>query len=197
MSGLPRRALLLAPLLLPSRPAGAAVADDAAALAQVMRGLAAVRERRSTFTEEKALPELDLPLASQGTLAWRAPDRLEKHTEWPIEERLTVVGSRLAYERPDRGIRRDFALEEQPEMQALVEAIRGTLAGDLSALRRHYRIGFATGRDGAWRLELVPLSMRLLGAVQRIVLTGMGSDVQGMDTEGHGGTTRLRVTGPR
>ena len=125
---LPRRATLLGVLLAPL----SAHAQDAAP-AQIMAGLAAVRQRRSTFTEDKAIPELDLPLPSEGTLSWIAPDRLEKHTTWPIEERISVAGGRLTYERPDRGIRRDFPLEEQPEMGALVEAIRGTLAGDIAA----------------------------------------------------------------
>jgi hypothetical protein len=184
-----RRAALSAALLVP----GAAVAQDDSALARVMAGLAAVRERRSTFTEEKAIPELDLPLPAEGTLHWRAPDMLEKHTTSPIDERLSVSGGRLAYERADRGIRRDFALEEQPEMQALVEAIRGTLAGDLGTLRRHYRVEFGAARDGSWRMELTPVSLRLRAAVQRIVVTGEAAEVRGVDTEGGGGISRMRI----
>ena len=185
---LPRRTTLLGLLLAPV----AAHAQDAA-LARIMAGLAAVRQRRSTFTEDKAIPELDLPLPSEGTLSWIAPDRLEKHTTWPIEERISVAGGRLTYERPDRGIRRDFPLDEQPEMAALVEAIRGTLAGDVAALRRHYEVEFAMQRDGSWRMVLVPISLRVRGAVQRIVITGEGSEIRGVDTEGNGGVTRMRI----
>ena len=186
-----RRAVILAALLFALPWPGRA--QDDPALAQVMAGLASVRERRSTFTEQKAIPEIDLPLPSEGTLHWMAPDRLEKHTTWPIDERIAVAQGRLAYERPDRGIRRDFALEEQPEMGALVEAIRGTLAGDLAALRRHYRIGFEAGRDGSWRMTLTPLSLRIRGAIQSIVVTGEGTEIRGVDTQGHGGLTRMRI----
>ena len=56
-------------------------------LSQLMRALAAIRERRDRFTEERAIPELDLPLPNEGTLSWSAPDRLEKHTLSPIDER--------------------------------------------------------------------------------------------------------------
>jgi hypothetical protein len=186
---LPRRAALLGLLLtpLPAR------AHDEAALVRIMAGLAAEPQHRATFTEDKAIPELDLPLPSEGTLRWSAPDSLEKHTTSPIEERIAVEAGRLTYERPDRGIRRDFSLEEQPEMGALVEAIRGTLAGDIAALRRHYEVDFGMQRDGSWRMELVPLSLRVRGAVQRIVITGEGSEVRGVDTEGHGGVTRMRI----
>ncbi|WP_421989561.1 LolA family protein [Roseococcus sp.] len=162
-------------------------------LSRLMAALAAIRERRDRFTEERAIPELDLPLPNEGTLSWSAPDRLEKHTTSPIDERLTVAGGRLVYERADRDIRREFSLADQPEMQALVEAIRGTLAGDLPTLRRHYEVAFEGRHDGAWRLVLRPLSLRLRASVQRILVTGQADQPTGVDTEGNGSTTRMRI----
>jgi hypothetical protein len=185
-----RRAAMLA--LLPLAPRAARGQEDPA-LARVMAALAAVRERRARFTEERAIPELDLPLPSEGTLRWTAPDTLEKHTTWPIEERISVARGRLSYERRDRGIQREFGLDEQPEMASLVEAIRGTLAGDLAGLRRHYDVGFDLRQDGSWRMVLTPLSLRVRGAVQRILVTGEGAELRGVDTEGHGGVTRMRI----
>ncbi len=186
-----RRVLLLAASCLLPR---ATHAQEEEALRRTMAALAATPQRQASFTEQKAIPELDLPLPSEGTLRWQAPDRLEKVTIFPITERIAVAGGRLTYERPDRGIQRNFALQEEPEMQALVEAIRGTLAGDLAALRRHYDVAYATQRDGSWRMVLTPLSLRVRGAVQRIVLTGLGAEVRGVDTEGNGGVTRMRIT---
>lgn len=186
-----RRSLLTAPAL--AALAAAPARADEAALSALMRAFAARPRSRATFTEEKAIPELDLPLPSQGTLAWEAPDRLEKRTTAPIQEVLRVAGGRLTYERPDRGVRQEFDLAAQPEMQALVEAIRATLAGDLAALRRHYEVGVEGGAEGAWRMVLTPLSWRLRGAVQRIVLAGRGAQVLAVDTEGNGGVTRMRI----
>lgn len=180
-----RRALLLVPLATPAR-----AADPS--LEQVMQALAAVPGRRSRFTEEKVIPELEIGQPNEGTLSWQAPDRLEKHTTWPIDERVTVAAGRLRYERLDRGVSRDFALGEQPEMQALVEAVRGTLAGDLAALRRHYGIAFAVTAEG-WRMVLTPLSLRVLGAVQRITVTGQGAELRSVETEGGGGIDRMRI----
>ncbi|MDB5411830.1 MAG: hypothetical protein JWR10_165 [Rubritepida sp.] len=185
-----RRLFLALPALLP--PSVARAQDDA--LTRLMRALSEVRERRSRFTEEKSIPELDLPLPNEGTLLWIAPDRLEKHTRWPIDERLEVSGGRLVYERADRNLRREFALSEQPEMQALVEAIRGTLAGDIGTLRRHYEVAFDGSPDGIWRLVLTPLSLRVRGAVQRITVTGEGAELRGVDTEGSNGSSRMRIT---
>lgn len=158
-----------------------------------MRLMRAVPERRDAFTEERAIPELDLPLPSSGVLLWRAPDRLEKHTTSPIDERLRVEGNRLAYERPDRGIRRDFGLDDQPEMRALVEAVRATLAGDLPGLSRHYEVAFDGTPAAEWRLALTPLSTRVRAAVQRILLSGRGAQILAVDTEGGGGVTRMRI----
>jgi outer membrane lipoprotein-sorting protein len=183
-----RRALLLANLPLP------ALAQEDPALARTMAALAAVRQRRAAFVEDKTVPELDVPLRVEGTLSWSAPDRLERRVTAPIEERLVLDGARLTYERPDRGVRRDFALADQPEMGALVEAIRGTLAGDLAALRRHYEVEFATQRDGSWRVVLTPVSLRLRGAVQRITLTGQGAEVLGVETQANDGISRMRIT---
>lgn len=162
-------------------------------LSQLMRSMAAVRERRDRFTEERAIPELDLPLPNEGTLLWTAPDTLEKHTLSPIDERLSVSGGRLLYERRDRDFRREFSLAEQPEMQALVEAIRGTLAGDLPALRRYYEVEFEGRHDGAWSLVLRPVSLRVRASVQRILITGQAARLTGVDTEGNGSVTRMRI----
>jgi hypothetical protein len=186
-----RRRLLLATLL--SGPAWAQGGAQEDELSQLMRSLAAVPERRDRFTEERAIPELDLPLPNEGTLFWSAPDTLEKHTLSPIDERLSVSGDRLLYERRDRDFRREFSLADQPEMQALVEAIRGTLAGDLAALRRHYEVEFEGSHTGSWRLILRPTSFRVRASVQRILVTGQAAQPTGVDTEGNGSVTRMRI----
>jgi len=186
-----RRALLILGLCcatpLPART------QPVAPLDALMRSMRAVPERRDAFTEERAIPELDLPLPSSGVLRWQAPDRLEKHTTSPIDERLRVEGNRMVYERADRGIRREFGLDDQPEMRALVEAVRATLAGDLAGLSRHYDVGFEGAPTADWRMALTPLSARVRAAVQRILLSGRGAQVLAVDTEGGGGVTRLRI----
>jgi len=183
-----RRFLLAAPALL-ATPAGAA--EDQ--LTRLMHALAAVPSRRAVFTEQRSLPELDVPLSAEGTLAWTAPATLEKHTTTPFEERIAVTGGRLLYERPDRGISQEISLDEQPEIQALVEAIRGTLAGDLAALRRHYRVAFQGQAESDWRMILLPLASRVREAVQRVLLSGQGATVTGVDTEGNGNVTHMRI----
>jgi hypothetical protein len=176
-----RWALILLALSLPAHAAG---------VEDVMRGLAAVRESRAVFSETRSIPELDGALPSRGTLSWRAPDRVEKHTTEPVEERLTVEGDTLTLER--RGARQVLSLDTAPEVRALVEAIRGTLAGDLPRLSTFYDVRFSeTGSE--WRLALYPRSVRLASAVQSIVITGRGTQIATVETQERGGITRMSI----
>jgi len=178
-----RRAIILLPLALP-RPARAAGVED------VMGGLAAVRESRAAFSETRSIPELDGVLPSRGTLSWRAPDQVEKHTTEPVEERLTVAGDTLTLER--RGARQVLSLDTAPEVRALVEAIRGTLAGDLPRLSSFYDVRFSEAGSG-WRLALYPRSARLAAAVQAIIITGRGAQIAMVETQERGGITSMSI----
>lgn len=181
-----RAALALAALL----PATARAQD---AMAQVMAALTAVRASIATFVEEKELPELEHPLVSRGVLSWRAPDRLEKRTLEPFEERLLVEGDRLLLELPARGERQELTLDTAPEIRPLVEAIRATLAGDAATLAQHHRVAFSGGLP-RWRIVLTPRSTRVLAAVQRIVLEGEGAALLLVETQGREGFSRLMAT---
>lgn len=180
---LPRRLLLLGL---------AAQAPDP--LAAILAPLAAVRESRAAFVEEKELPELERPLLSRGLLAWRAPDRLEKHTIEPVEERFLLEGEVLTIER--RGERRQVALDAAPEIRPLVEAVRATLAGDAATLRAHHRVA-ASGGPPRWRIELTPLSSRVRAAVQRIVLEGEAGVILLVETQGRDGRSSMRISPAR
>lgn len=180
-----RRAVLLLPLL-------AARRAEAAALDEVMRGFAAIPASTARFAEDKTMPELDLPLPSRGTLTWRAPDFLEKHTTEPVEEILRIQGDLLTLERPQRGERQSLSLDRAPEIRPLVEALRATLAGDAATLQRHHEVSFS-GTEAAWEMVLVPSSARTRAAVQRVQLWGRGASIRGMETQGGGGTTRMAI----
>lgn len=146
-----------------------------------MAALATVRESRAAFAEEKALAVLATPLASRGTLLYAAPSRLEKRTETPFQERVAVDGDRLTYERPAEGVSRALDLDAAPELRGLVEAVRGTLAGDLAALRRHYSVGYE-GTQDAWRLTLVPVDPRVRELLKVVRVDGTGTDLRRVET---------------
>jgi hypothetical protein len=181
-----RRALLLTglPMIGHATPSG---------LDSVLRGFAAITHSRARFTERKSIAALDTALQSQGILEWKAPNTLEKRTTEPFLEVLRVDGDRLRYERPDRRVAREFALDEQPEMRALVDAIRGTLSGNADMLRAHYRIGFEVQQDGVWIISLMPESFRLRLAVQSIRIIGHGAQIMVVDTDESGSFSNMRI----
>ncbi|HWL79457.1 MAG TPA: outer membrane lipoprotein carrier protein LolA [Roseomonas sp.] len=187
-----RAALRLAALL--AWP-GAALAQATPTLQAVMAALAARRSGEADFTETKQIPELDEPLRSTGTLAWMAPDRLEKHTLAPVEEILRVEGDRLSLARPAQNLQRSMGLDDVPEIRPLVESIRATLAGDLPTLQRHFEIEFRPEATG-WRMWLTPRSLRVRAALQSVEVAGRGGELTSLVTQGNEGTTRL-VISPR
>jgi hypothetical protein len=158
-----------------------------------MSMLAAKKESRATFHEVKNVAELSSPIVSEGRLLFVAPSHLEKRTVAPIVENLIVDGNLLTLQRPAEHLDRSLRLDQQPEVEALVEGIRGTLAGDLPALERHYSVGL-DGTAVRWRLTLVPLHRRVQAFLKVLRLEGAGGDIQTVETvEVNGDVSRMTV----
>ena len=138
---------------------------------RLMRELAQVRTARAAFVERKHLAILTAPLESSGTLVYVAPDRLEKHTTAPRPESLVLDGDRLTLEDKGRDRKRTFALPEHPMIQAFVEGVRSTLAGDLATLSRFYQVALE-GNERRWRLTLKPREQRMQDFVSDIRISG-------------------------
>lgn len=163
--------------------AGAAAADAPAVaggaagfdLPQLMQRMAQVKSLKGKFVEKKAMAITTVPLEFSGTLAYTAPDRLEKRTLLPRAESMVLEGEKLTLENA-RKQRRVVMLSEYPLIWAFVESIRATLAGDLAGLTRFYKVSLAGGADG-WQLLLVPAEpamqkmvgqIRIIGAKNRV-----------------------------
>ncbi|MBV8916034.1 MAG: outer membrane lipoprotein carrier protein LolA [Acetobacteraceae bacterium] len=172
MPNLARRSLLLLPLL--AWPGS--LRADAFPLDALMARLASVPERRATFREQRRLAALTEPLISQGHLLYRRPDYLEKVTDWPVPERLVIDGDRLVLTEgaePPKVV----PLGAQPELRALIEGMRGPLAGDLPALQRSFNVE-GTGDLGNWTLTLTPRAPAAARFLRRIVLSGVQADIR-------------------
>jgi len=123
-------------------------------LPDLMRQLAQQKSGKATFTEKKYLSLLDKPLESSGELSFDAPDRLEKRTLKPKAEALVLEGDRLTVTLADkRPI--NLRLQDRPDVAAVVESMRGTLNGDLTALQKIYSVDFS-GSSDKWLLLLTP-----------------------------------------
>jgi hypothetical protein len=146
-----------------------------------MRRLAAIPERQCSFREEKRLAALEQPLTSEGRLIYVRPSHLEKITTAPDPETLIVDGDRLLLTASGEAPH-DISLSARPELAALVDAVRGTLSGDLGMLQRHYRVQ-ATGGLGDWHLVLLPANARVASLVKSIVIEGIFTHMASLRTE--------------
>jgi outer membrane lipoprotein-sorting protein len=142
---------------------------------ELMGTLAQRRSGEAKFVEQRFVSVLDQTLTYTGTLSFSAPDRLARHTLTPRPESFVVEGNQLTLQRGER-VRR-VALDSVPELAAMVEAMRGTLAGDGAALQRHFKPS-VEGAAARWTLTLVPLDFRLLGVVRQLRIDGHQSDVR-------------------
>jgi len=147
---------------------------------QLMQGLAQNKSGRASFVEKKYIALLEQPVESSGELLYTAPDRLEKRTLKPRPESLLIEGGNLTVERGKR--RMVLRLQDYPELVAFTESIRGTLAGDIVALRRVYNLDLE-GPEERWTLTLRPVETRMLEVVQRIRIGGSHAEVKTIEIE--------------
>ncbi len=148
----------------------AARADETFDLGMLMQMLSRTRSGEATFTEEREVAVLDRTLVSSGRLSFEAPDTFVRETLKPANERLAVQGNRLTMARGGRS--RTVELDSVPEAAVIVEAIRGTLTGNRSALERLFESS-VNGTASRWVLDLVPRDLRLRGQVASVRVSGV------------------------
>ena len=162
-------------------------------LPQLMASMHGVRTASARFVEQRFVHLLDRPLQSAGTLIFNAPDRLQKQTITPAPSRLTVDGDHLTVVQPD-GKTSDLSLSQFPEIGALVESIRATLAGDSATLTRYYAATLS-GTSDDWQLLLEPRDNRLRNFVTTIRIQGDGTVIRNIETmERDGDRTEMTIT---
>ncbi|MGC4061815.1 MAG: outer membrane lipoprotein carrier protein LolA [Aquabacterium sp.] len=157
-----------------SAPASASPAATQApaawGLPDLMQMLARIKSSKATFTEKKYLAVMDQPLESSGEMSYTAPDRLEKRTLVPKPESMVLDGDRLIVERAGKR-RLIISVDSRPEAAAFVESVRGTMAGDLNALKTYYKLDLS-GNAAGWKLALVPIQPGMLKLISRIRIEG-------------------------
>jgi hypothetical protein len=157
-------------------------ADSPVVLSDLMHALAARKSSNAHFIERRYLKMLSEPLKSTGTLTYVAPDKLEKVTLWPRPQRMTVDGDRLFIAPGPDSNPKTLSLATQPEVDAFVEAIRGTLAGDLPVLERFYTVGLA-GSWSDWALRLEPKEAGARKLLSSVLLKGQAAAIQSVDIQ--------------
>ncbi|HED39637.1 MAG TPA: outer membrane lipoprotein carrier protein LolA [Chromatiales bacterium] len=123
----------------------------------------------TTFTEKKFIAMLDAPLESSGELHYTAPNYLEKRTLKPKPESFVLNDGIITIQRGKK--RHTLKLKRHPRIAIFIESIRGTLAGDISALERSYQLAL-TGNAEHWKLTLSPIDKRMDDILNQIVILG-------------------------
>ncbi len=143
-------------------------------LPELMALLAQKRSGEARFTEQREVKGLEAPLASSGMLSFAAPDRFTRRTTAPRPESMVVEGNIVTLTRNGRS--RSLALDASPEMEAIVEAVRGTLTGNATSLQQHFKLAIA-GTPEQWTLELKPATPRLAVMLDSIRIAGKRSEL--------------------
>jgi hypothetical protein len=155
-----------------------AAAGQAWGVAELMQRLAHHPGGRALFVERKYLAVLDRPVESSGELLFTPPSHMEKRTLKPKPELLVLEGDNLTVERDKR--RYTLALSQYPEVGAFVDSIRATLAGDLAALHKAYRVEL-DGDAARWTLTLLPSDTKMAAVVLRIRIAGREDEVRSIE----------------
>ncbi len=154
----------------------------------LMELMAKVTSREDRFTETKTVAMLTQPLVLKGTLAYLRPDRVEKHVTSPYAEQLVVQGDQLTLS--TREGTKHLAVNSHPLIRSFIEAIRASLAGEVSVLRRLYHIKLQ-GTQQDWMLTLRPLDAQAAEYLTSITLRGHGDRLTAVDIRETGGDRSL------
>jgi hypothetical protein len=161
-------------------------------LQALMADMAALPERHDSFREERQLPQLEQPVVSTGTLVWRRPDYLEKDTTAPAPERVVINGDQVQITSAE-GAAKHIDLSQSPELRVLVEALRGPLSGNMTALRRLFDVRPA-GTWSGWVLQLIPRDPGAARFVREIQITGHATQIlEIMTVQANGNQDRLII----
>lgn len=159
----------------------------------LMKLLSQHKNGQARFVERKFIGIVDKPVESSGELFFTAPDRLEKRTLSPQRESMILEGQKLTIERAGKQPL-TLNLADYPEAAAFVDSIRGTLAGDFSALDRVYQLNL-NGSAAAWQLVLLPRYTRMSDIITRITIQGHRSEISAINFDlADGDRSEMAVT---
>jgi outer membrane lipoprotein-sorting protein len=162
-------------------------------LPSLMKSLSEVRAQTANFVERKYMKVLTQPLEASGTLVYLAPAKLQKDTLKPKPQRLVVEGDKLTIEDGSQDRSRTLSLADYPQIGAIVESIRATLAGDQKTLELFYTVALS-GNSAHWQLMLAPRDKKVQEMVKSIRVVGHDALIDEVETlEANGDRTDMTI----
>lgn len=161
--------------------------------------MATVRGLEATFTEEKHVALLALPLRSEGRLFFHRPEAdgpgwLTRLVEKPEPASVRIAPRELRIENRDGTEVID--LSRSDKVRTFVVSLVHVFAGDELALRKSYDVAWqpAEDDDAGWTLVLTPKVEPLDKMLQALRLVGRGEAVERIEfVEPNGDRTVTRV----
>ncbi|MEM7561471.1 MAG: LolA-related protein [Pseudomonadota bacterium] len=162
----------------------------------LMDQLAAVKRAELEFTETRSSIFLTEEVSTRGMMNYRAPDFIEKLVTDPYSERILIDGDQIVVEQQNakgNNKKRVFLLSNYEALNATIQGIRATLAGDISQLQKSYRIKLE-GDELAWELILEPITESTRGLISMINLSGVSEQIRSIEmTEPNGDESKLTL----
>jgi hypothetical protein len=172
--------------------AGVAGLAHALTVAQLQALLQAAPRPDARYEETRESPWLSAPVTTRGTLHV-TPQSLEKRVEEPRQETWRMLEDRLEWEGPGGAGRKQIFFRSTPALQALADATRRAIAGDLLALQRDFTI-IVSGDEHVWSAQLQPRAGAGSRQIDTVQLQGTGTQLRVLivtDRQGERTTTRI------
>lgn len=157
-----------------------------ASQAALFRTFAKIKGLSASYTENKYLSLLAVPLKSTGKLHFMQPGYLSRIVETPEKSKLTITKSELRMASKDSSGKNKeevIDLRQSDRVRLFVTSLVQVFQGNEKALKKHYRIRYTPKQDDAhaWQLELKPLEKPLTQIMARLVLVGRDKAVTGIE----------------
>lgn len=137
-------------------------------LAKIITG---VPDHRAQFHETRRLTMLSEPLELEGTLLFRGPDHLEKHTDAPQRETMVADGEWISVNSPEHRNSLRFNIADDPVLHGLLFSLRSLLNGEPQRLSELFDVE-AWGGSDEWILRLKPRASALAERIRAVRVQG-------------------------
>jgi len=167
-----------------------ASAAEPMSAASLQHLLQAAPRHEVRFTETRESPWLSAPVQSGGTMR-SSPSMLEKRTDAPRAETWRILGDRMQLVTASGT--KDLLFKDASAAAVLANALRESVAGDLSALDKDFRLTLG-GDETLWTVQLVPRGPEAARVLKQIELQGSRGQllvIVILDAQGNRTTTRL------
>lgn len=165
-------------------------------LAQLAQRSHAIQSLEGSFTQQKTIAVLPVPLSSSGRFSFEQGKEVVWETLLPVQSRLTLTPGGIRFADGDtevKGGQKPPAQAQQAGAEIVAKIFMGVIAGELDSLQDYFTLS-ATGMATDWHIQLVPRSPNLSAYISGIELRG-GEFTEQLDiAEANGDNTHIVFT---